>query len=48
MPPLDNEQHTQVTEMIRAGQQRGLEVHTDQLTTVQAQLAAAGSEFASR
>ena len=48
MPFLDDQQHEQVTEMIREGLQRGLEVNTQQLTYVQAQLATATSEFASR
>ena len=48
MPLLDDQQHAQVTEMIRAGLQRGLEVHTGQLTTVQTQLATAGNELESR
>ena len=48
MPLLDDQRHERVTEMIRGGVQRGLEVHTQQLATVQAQLARAGSEFACR
>ena len=38
MPLLDDQQHEQVTEMIRAGLQRGFEVHIGQPTTAQTQL----------
>ena len=47
MPLLDDQQHEQVTEMIRAGLQRGLEVHTGQLTSVHTQVAKAGNELES-
>ena len=37
------QQHAQVTEMIREGLQRGLEIHTQEVTAVQTQLATAGN-----
>ena len=48
MPPLDEREHGQVTEIIREGLQRGLEIHTQQVTAVQTQLATAGNELEAR
>ena len=48
MPPLDDEQLGQVTELIRAGLQRGFEVRTEQVTAVQNQLASSGNELEKR
>ena len=48
MPPLDEQHRGQVAEMIREGLQRGLEIHTQQVTAVQTQLATAGNELEAR